>query len=125
MARRLATVPGVALIAAAAAMWGTDALFRKPLAESTSAATIVFGEHVILVLITLPLVVPAMRALFAAGTRYVLAGIAVGAGASAVAFFGSQGLYTYDMDGKLLWKQDLGPLNAGQAERAAGLFELV
>jgi drug/metabolite transporter, DME family len=85
MARRLATIPGVALIAAAAAMWGTDALFRKPLAESTSAATIVFGEHVILVLITLPLIVPAMHALFGAGTRYVLAGIAVGAGASAVA----------------------------------------
>ena len=83
MTRRLAFVPGVVLIAAAAAMWGTDALFRKPLAESTSAATIVFGEHVILVLITLPLLVPAMRALFSAGTRYVLAGIAVGAGASA------------------------------------------
>jgi drug/metabolite transporter, DME family len=85
MTRRLAAVPGVVLIAAAAAMWGTDALFRKPLAESTSAGTIVFGEHVILVLITLPLIVPAMRALFAAGTRYVLAGIAIGAGASAVA----------------------------------------
>jgi drug/metabolite transporter (DMT)-like permease len=85
MTPRLAAVPGVVLIAAAAAMWGTDALFRKPLAESTSAGTIVFGEHVILVLITLPLIVPAMRALFAAGTRYVLAGIAIGAGASAVA----------------------------------------
>jgi len=85
MVRRLAIVPGVVLVATAAAMWGTDALFRKPLAQSTSAATIVFGEHVILVLITLPLIVPAMRALFAAGTRYVLAGIAVGAGASAVA----------------------------------------
>jgi DME family drug/metabolite transporter len=85
MTRRLAIVPGVVLIALAAAMWGTDALFRKPLAESTSAATIVFGEHVVLVLITLPLILPAMRALFGAGTRYVLAGIAVGAGASAVA----------------------------------------
>ncbi|HEX7310594.1 MAG TPA: DMT family transporter [Gaiellaceae bacterium] len=85
MARRLSAIPGVVLIAAAAAMWGTDALFRKPLAESTSAGTIVFGEHVILVLLTLPLIVPAMRALFAAGTRYVLAGIAIGAGASAVA----------------------------------------
>jgi len=85
MTRRLLAIPGVVLVAAAAAMWGTDALFRKPLAESTSAATIVFGEHVILVLITLPLVVPAMRALFSAGTRYVLAGVAVGAGASAVA----------------------------------------
>src|SRR5213592_171199 len=85
MVRRLTLVPGVALIAAAAVLWGTDALFRKPLAESTPAATIVFGEHVVLVLLTLPLVVPAIRALFGAGTRYVLAGIAVGAGASAVA----------------------------------------
>src|SRR5215212_589280 len=82
---RLRTVPGVVLVSVAAALWGTDALFRRPLAHSTSAATIVFGEHVVLVLITLPLIVPAMRALFGAGTRYVLAGIAIGAGASAVA----------------------------------------
>ena len=27
-----------------------------------------------------------------------------------VAFFGSEGLYTYDMDGKLLWKKDFGKL---------------
>ena len=30
-------------------------------------------------------------------------------GAVVVAFFGSQGLYAYDMKGELLWKQDLGP----------------
>ena len=30
-----------------------------------------------------------------------------------VVFFGSEGLYTYDMDGKLLWKKDLGPLDSG------------
>ena len=30
-----------------------------------------------------------------------------------VAFFGSEGLYCYDMDGKLLWKQDLGYLDSG------------
>jgi outer membrane protein assembly factor BamB len=30
-----------------------------------------------------------------------------------VAFFGSQGLYAYDPDGKLLWKRDLGRLNVG------------
>ncbi len=34
-------------------------------------------------------------------------------GKHVVAFFGSEGLYTYDADGKLLWKQDLGSLNAG------------
>src|SRR5207237_8689753 len=45
----------------------------------------VFGEHVLLVALALPLLLPALRALFAAGARYVLAGIAIGAGASAVA----------------------------------------
>jgi len=30
-----------------------------------------------------------------------------------VAFFGSQGLYAYDMSGKMVWKKDLGVLNTG------------
>ncbi len=30
-----------------------------------------------------------------------------------VAFFGSQGLYAYDLKGKLVWKQDLGRMNVG------------
>src|SRR5688572_22655867 len=34
-------------------------------------------------------------------------------GKHVVALFGSEGLYTYDWNGKLLWKKDLGPLNAG------------
>jgi drug/metabolite transporter (DMT)-like permease len=85
MATRLGRIPGVVLVSVAAAMWGTDALFRRPLAHSISAATIVFGEHVILVAITLPLLAPALVALWRAGPRYVLAGIAVGAGASALA----------------------------------------
>lgn len=34
-------------------------------------------------------------------------------GQRVVAFFGSEGLYCYDMDGKLLWKKDLGVLDAG------------
>jgi outer membrane protein assembly factor BamB len=34
-------------------------------------------------------------------------------GKHVVAFFGSEGLYAYDADGTLLWKQDLGSLNAG------------
>lgn len=82
--RRLA-IPGVLLVALAAAMWGTDPILRKPLGGSTTATTIVFGEHVILVLLTLPLLLPALRALLRAGPRYIAAAIAVGAGASAVA----------------------------------------
>ena len=30
-----------------------------------------------------------------------------------IAYFGSEGLYAYDMDGQLLWKKDLGILDAG------------
>jgi drug/metabolite transporter (DMT)-like permease len=82
---QLNRIPGVVLIAVAAALWGTDALFRKPLTGSISATTIVFGEHVLLVALTLPLLLPSLRALVAAGWRYVLAGIFVGAGASALA----------------------------------------
>jgi len=73
------------LVSIAAAMWGLDGLIRKPLSSSTSPATIVFGEHVVLVLLTLPFLVGSMRALWRAGPRYVAAGIAVGAGASAIA----------------------------------------
>jgi outer membrane protein assembly factor BamB len=34
-------------------------------------------------------------------------------GRRVIVSFGSQGLYAYDFDGKLLWKRDLGVLNAG------------
>jgi drug/metabolite transporter (DMT)-like permease len=85
MAERLAKVPGVVLVSIAAAMWGLDGLIRKPLSETTSSYTIVFGEHVVLVLLTLPLLVPALVALWRAGPRYFAAGVTVGAGASAIA----------------------------------------
>ncbi|MDX6480542.1 MAG: putative blue pigment (indigoidine) exporter [Gaiellaceae bacterium] len=85
MRRRLAAVPGVVLIAVAAAMWGTDPVIRKTMSSGTSATTIVFGEHVILVALTLPLLLPALRAVFHAGWRCVAAAVVVGAGASAIA----------------------------------------
>jgi drug/metabolite transporter (DMT)-like permease len=73
------------LISVAATLWGLDALIRKPLAATTVPTTIVFGEHVILVLLTLPLLLPALRGLWRAGPAYIAAGILIGAGASAVA----------------------------------------
>jgi drug/metabolite transporter (DMT)-like permease len=85
MTRRLIAVPGVVLIAVAAAMWGTDPIIRKTMSGTTSATTIVFGEHVILVLCTLPFLLPALRAVFRAGRSYVAAAVVVGAGASALA----------------------------------------
>jgi drug/metabolite transporter (DMT)-like permease len=83
--KRLTTVPGVVLIAVAAAMWGTDPILRKPLGHTTTSTTIVFGEHVILVVLTLPLLLPSLRALIKAGPRYIAAAIGIGAGASALA----------------------------------------
>jgi drug/metabolite transporter (DMT)-like permease len=85
MSLRLAAIPGVVLVAVAAAMWGTDPIIRKTMSGTTSATTIVFGEHVILVALTLPLLLPALRAVSRAGPRYVAAAVVVGAGASAVA----------------------------------------
>ncbi len=35
-------------------------------------------------------------------------------GKHVVAFFGSEGLYCYDLAGKQLWKRDLGPLSSGR-----------
>ena len=84
MRLRLAAVPGVLLIAVAAAMWGTDPLLRKSIL-SVPASTIVFGEHVFLVLLTLPLLLPALRAVWKAGPTYVAAAVVVGAGASGAA----------------------------------------
>jgi DME family drug/metabolite transporter len=85
MRMRPIAVPGVVLIALAAAMWGTDPIIRKDMSFTTSATTIVFGEHVILVALTLPFLLPALRAVFRAGWRYVMAAVIVGAGASALA----------------------------------------
>ena len=85
MRGRFVAIPGAIFIAIAAALWGTDALLRKPLAESTQAATIVFGEHLVLVLLTLPLIPAALVAVRRAGPRYVAAAVVIGVGASAIA----------------------------------------
>jgi DME family drug/metabolite transporter len=78
---------GIALVAIAAAMWGLDAWIRAPLANATGShiATIVFGEHVVLVLLTLPFAAAALRSVFRLGWRHVTAAVVIGAGASAVA----------------------------------------
>ena len=63
MRGRFITIPGVLLIAVAAALWGTDPVIRKTMGKSTTATTIVFGEHVVLVALTLPFLIRALRAL--------------------------------------------------------------
>jgi drug/metabolite transporter (DMT)-like permease len=62
-----------------------DALIRRPLAHATEPATIVFGEHVVLVAVLFPVIVAALPALWRAGPRFVAAAVVVGAGSSALA----------------------------------------
>lgn len=76
---------GIICVAVAAALWGLDALIRAPLAHSTGVATIVFGEHLVLVLCTLPFAFGALAAVFRLGWRHVAAAVVIGAGSSAVA----------------------------------------
>jgi drug/metabolite transporter, DME family len=73
------------LIALAAALWGTDGLLRQPLAGELPAATIVFWEHLLIVLVLVPFLPSALRAFRDATTRERLALLLIGAGASAVA----------------------------------------
>jgi drug/metabolite transporter, DME family len=73
------------LIALAAALWGTDGLLRQPLAGELPAATIVFWEHLLIVLVLVPFLPSALRAFRDATRRERLALLLIGAGASAVA----------------------------------------
>jgi drug/metabolite transporter (DMT)-like permease len=76
---------GIVLVAIAASLWGLDAWIRVPLTKSTQVATIVFGEHVVLVLATLPFLVTAVPVVLRLGWRYILAAAVIGVGASAIA----------------------------------------
>lgn len=73
------------VVALAAVLWGTDAPLRLPLAGRVSAATIVFAEHVILVLVLLPFLPRAIRAFRHLDRRGRWAVVGIGAGASAIA----------------------------------------
>ncbi len=46
---------GLLLVIAGSILWGTDSLFRRPLTQHLSPITIVFLEHVVLVMVMLPL----------------------------------------------------------------------
>src|SRR6185437_3958758 len=88
---------GIVLVAAAATLWGLDQWIRGPLSATTTAATIVFGEHLVLVVLTLPLAAGALAAVFRLGWRHILAAVAVGAGASAVAtILFTEALFTHN-----------------------------
>jgi len=73
------------LVAIAAAMWGLDGWLRLPLAQDLPAATVVFWEHFLVVLVLMPWVPRALRALRRCGKREWIAAVVLGGGTSVVA----------------------------------------
>lgn len=76
---------GIVLVALGAALWGTDALFRRGLALDLPASTLVFLEHVILVGVTFPLLWRRRNQLAGLGRIDWLAAVVIGVGSSALA----------------------------------------
>lgn len=82
----LTTSTGFAVVAAAAALWGTAGLFRGGLVGDLPATTVVFAEHLILVVLTAPLLLRGLRRARAAFTSSdTVSLLVIGVGASAVA----------------------------------------
>ena len=76
---------GVLLVALGAALWGTDGVLRVPLLRDMSPAAIVLGEHLILLLYSVPAVVLGWSALRSLGGKGWLALLVIGWGGSALA----------------------------------------
>ena len=73
------------LVALAASLWGLSALWRGPVAQDYPALAIVFWEHLVLVVLVSPWIVPAARRVLAASTRTKVSVLVIGAGSSALA----------------------------------------
>jgi DME family drug/metabolite transporter len=76
---------GFGLVALAAALWGTDGIFRRGLALELPAATVVFWEHLFLVILTFGALRRGLRKVPSLGTREKVYLLVIGAGASATA----------------------------------------
>lgn len=86
---------GFLLVAAGAALWGTDGLFRRALAFEMPAPKVVFWEHLILVALTVPLLLRFLRSRHKLSANDLIALLFVGAGASAVATILFTQAFTY------------------------------
>ncbi|MGH8916415.1 MAG: DMT family transporter [Acidimicrobiia bacterium] len=76
---------GFVFVAGGAALWGTDALFRRGLALDLPAPTLVFLEHLVLALVTGPVLWRHRRSFRGLDRGDWIALVLVGVGASAVA----------------------------------------
>lgn len=75
---------GVLLVAAGAALWGTDGVLRFPLVDTMSPASIVFAEHAILAAYSIPAVILGRRAFRGFGAKQWTALLVIGWGGSAL-----------------------------------------
>jgi drug/metabolite transporter (DMT)-like permease len=107
---RAVPASGFALVAIAAALWGTDVLFRRGLALDIPAASVVFWEHVILTIITIPILVRVAPIVRSLSRRDLVAILIVGAGASAAATILFTASFTYGDPTTPLLLQKLQPL---------------
>ncbi|HEX6254271.1 MAG TPA: DMT family transporter [Euzebyales bacterium] len=80
-----ATLPGVVLVGLAAALWGTDGLFRQGLALELAPSVVVAWEHAIVVLLLIPVLGRTSRTWRTLPSRDRVAVAVIGIGASAVA----------------------------------------
>jgi drug/metabolite transporter (DMT)-like permease len=75
----------VLLVAVGAAMWGTDGILRVPLLEVVSPSQIVFLEHLVLLLYSVPAVVLGWRFFRGLGAAQWISLLVIGWGGSALA----------------------------------------
>ncbi|GGL29965.1 EamA family transporter [Phycicoccus endophyticus] len=73
------------LVALAASLWGLSSLWRDPLAQRYPSLAVVFWEHLVLVALTLPWLVPALGRVARASVRTRVSVLVIGAGSSALA----------------------------------------
>lgn len=103
---------GFAMVALGAALWGTDALFRRGLALELPSSFVVFAEHVILVVLTFPLLRRSRRWVSTFTGMDWAAVVLVGVGASATATFLFTASFRYGDPTTTLLLQKLQPVFA-------------
>lgn len=103
---------GFVLVAIGAALWGTDALFRRGLALELPANVIVTGEHLILVALLLPATWRARHKLSVFRWPDWVSLIVIGAGSSALATVMFTAAFSYGDPNTPLLLQKLQPVFA-------------
>lgn len=103
---------GFLLVAAGAALWGTDGLFRTALAFQMPASVLVFWEHLVLVGLTFPFLFRFLKSRPNLDFKDLLALLFVGAGASAVATILFTEAFTYGDPTTVLLLQKVQPVIA-------------